>query len=152
METLKTLAETVKGELLTDLLLCISYEQDRENDLLCMIEQYQIQEHKRRELEVEMLELLLGNPYQNPYLAYYYYGQNQIAMLDEILSGFAEEMEYTKNPKLAFENVIVQISELHDKCSGELIDEWRSPKLETYLLAVADFVEARQILERNKRW
>ncbi len=152
MNDMKNLASNTKKELLSDLLLCITYEKDRENDLLCMAEQYGLYPEKRKELEDTMLKLLQGHPYENPYQSYYYYGQNHIMQLDEILTGFAEEMVDTKNPKLALENVIVQISELHDKCYGELIDEWRSPKLETYLLAVADFAEAGIILESNKRW
>lgn len=151
-KNIKELAEETKSNLLTDLAICISHDYDRQNDLLCMTEQYYNHPEKRKELEVEMLELLLGKPYKNPFLIYYYYEQSHITDLDEILTGFMSEMENTKNPKLALENVIVQISELHDKCSGELIDSWRRPMLERFLLAVADFAEASLILESNKRW
>lgn len=152
MKDMKTLAQKTKEELMTDLLLCISHEYDKQSDLLCMTEQYYLYPELRAELETEMLELLLDKPYKNPFDFYYYYDQNHLVTLDQILTDFAEEMVGTKNPKLSLENVIVQIGELHDKCCGELIDEFRAPKLETYLLAVADFVEAEEILESNKRW
>ncbi len=152
MKDMKTLAQKTKEELMTDLLLCICHEYDTQNDLLCMTEQYYLYPERRAELQTEMMELLMGKPYKNPFAYYYYYDQNHLVTLEKILTAFAEEMCDTKNPKLALENVIVQIGELHDKCCGELIDDYRAPKLETYLLAVADFAEARLILESNKRW
>lgn len=152
MKDLKNLAQKMKEELLADLVLCISLDFDRENDLLCMTEQYYLYPEKRDELEVEMLELLLGNSYHNPFDFYHYYSQNHVEELDFILTDFAKEMEQTKNPKLSLENVIVQVSELHDKCCCELLDEFRIPKLETFIIAVADFAEASLILESNKRW
>lgn len=149
---LKNARKKAKEELITDLLVCISHDFDRENDLLCMTEQYYNHPEKRKELEEEMLELLLGNPYCNPYLMYHCYGQQEIVLLEEILEGLEAEMSTTHNPKLTLCNAVVQIGELHEKCNGELIDDWRAPRLETFLLAVADFAEASLILESQKRW
>ncbi|MFI3255263.1 MAG: hypothetical protein R3Y63_13155 [Eubacteriales bacterium] len=149
---LKTLAKKTKEQLMTDLWVCIHHEYDKQNDLLCMTERYYLYPEQRAELQTEMLELLLDKPYKNPFEFYFRYSQYHMVELDDILTGFAEEMTHTTNPKLALENVIVQIGEVHDKCFRELIDDWRGEKLETYLLAVADFAEARLILESNKRW
>ncbi len=149
---LKSVANSSKNDLITDLLVCLSHDYDREEDLLCMTEQYYLYPEKRAELENEMLELLLGKPYINPFAFYHNYNQNHVVELEKILDGFEIEMKITSKPRDLLQTVIFEISELHDKCSGDLIDEWRVQKLETYLLAVADFAEATSILENNKRW
>ena len=52
-------------------------------------------------------------------------------------------------------NTFYKISEHKDICSGEHIDQYPKPKIEEFLLLVAEFVDFNSsfnILESQKRW
>ena len=149
------LYEKLKTALIDDLEVCISYEPNKENDLLCMMEQYMNTEEKRYELLPQISNCIEDEPYQNPFSAYYFYSQNDIERLTEILDNYIFNMDMSEYFHATMSNAICQINELHDKCSGELIDEYRKPKLEELLLKVAESVEfnsALAVLESQKRW
>lgn len=145
----------LKISLIDDLEVCISYEPNKENDLLCLMEQYLKSEEKRSELLPQIKNCIVGKPYQNPFSVYYFYSKGDIEKLTEILDNYIQDMIELEDTHTTMSNTICQISELNDKCSGELIDEYRKPSLEEFLLLVAetvDFNSAFAVLESQKRW
>ncbi len=145
MSTMKQL----KAELIADLQLCISYEPNRENDILCMVERYLKCKKERGDILENLHCLLDSKPYQNPYAVYYFYGQKEIEALDEILETYLERTV----TMVDFIRTITQINALHAQCGGELIDEWRSITLEEFLLLGASTMPlAEDLLATHKRW
>ena len=145
----------LKTALIDDLQICISYEPNKENDLLCMMEQYLNTEDKRCELLPKISNCIVGKPYQNPFNSYYFYSEGDIRKLTQILDDYIQDMNESNDAYTIISNTICQIGELQDKCGGELIDEYRKPKLEEFLLKVAesvDFNSALALIESQKRW
>lgn len=156
----------IKDDLIADLKICIDYEPDKENDLLCMMEIYLNSSQKRKELYVEIKNLMNDTPYKNPYTEFYFYNQEDIDALDDVLdyyvySMLAEDLEDGNilETKSLYDSILIntifEINDLNDICSNELIDDWRAEKLENFLISVAEYVgfkNAEKIVEREKRW
>lgn len=147
--------EKLKVAIIDDLEICIDYEPSKETDLICMMEQYLESEEKRDALLVEISHCISGKPYKNPFHIYYFYSKVDIEKIAEILKDYVFDMENEKNHYVTLSNTICKINEIHDKCMGELIDDWRKEKLEEFLLLVAESVEfysALSIMTSEKRW
>ena len=147
--------EELKIGLLDDLKICITYEPSKEDDLLCMMEQYLNTDEKRSDLLTQIKNCMDGKPYQNPFSMYYFYNQDDITKLTQIIDNYIYDMKDTENAYATMSNTICKIGDLHDKCGGELIDEYRKPMLAEFLLRVAEFTNfesARVVLKFQTRW
>lgn len=145
----------LKEDIIEDLKVCISYEQDKENDILCMMERYLKTKTNREKIKDSLRKLLNGEEYENPFKVYYFYGQKEICNFEEILCDYIRKMDYHHDKAEVLGATIFLINELYDRCSGELIDEWRKEKLEELLILVAEnvgFNTAQSIILSTKRW
>ncbi len=138
-----------KAELIADLKLCISYEPNPENDILCMMERYLHEKKEREDILENLHNLLDGKPYDNPYAPYYHYGEEEIGALEKVLSSY----ESTTVDEVVFSHTVAQLNALNTQCGGEFIDEWRSILLEELLLSGASAVPwAEELLAISKNW
>lgn len=153
-----------KQGIIEDLRVCISYTPNRDNDLLCFMEQYLKADIKKRpSLLKEIKRCINGDEYENPFLNYYYYNEKDIRKLALILDDFIDNIKNLKNINndidREIEEIIIEtickINELHDKCLGELIDSWRDEKL-TDLINIAckyrGYENAIDIIQTKKLW
>lgn len=148
-------AMELKNTLIDDLKVCISYEPHKENDLLCMMEQYLKIEGRRKKLKPEIKKLLDDKPYQNPFAINYPYEDSDIILFEIILSEYTRKVNSAENIRLILLDTIAKINEIHERCGNELIDEWRKPKLEDLLIIVAkqkQLKTADLLVEQYKRW
>lgn len=131
-----------KQGIIDDLRVCISYTPNKDNDLLCFMEQYLKADIKKRpSLLKEIKKCVNGEEYENPFLNYYYYNEKEIEELDFILDNFIDNIKDLNNGnnsldkeiKVIIIETIYKINELHDKCLGELIDSWRNERLENLI-------------------
>lgn len=153
-----------KQSIIDDLKVCISYTPNRDNDLLCFMEQYLKADIKKRpSLLKEIKRCINGEEYENPFLNYYYYNEKDIEELNLILDNFIDNIkdlkDINKSLDREIEEIIIEtickISELHDKCLGELIDLWRAEKL-TDLINITckyrGYENAIDIIQTKKLW
>ena len=150
-----------KQGIIDDLRVCISYTPNRDNDLLCFMEQYLKADIKKRpSLLKEIKRCINGEEYENPFLNYYYYNEKDIGELDLILGNFIDDIkDPNNNLDRAIEEIIIEtifkINELHDKCLGELIDSWRDERL-TDLIDIAckyrGYENAIDVIKGKKLW
>lgn len=153
-----------KQGIIDDLRVCISYTPNRDNDLLCFMEQYLKADIKKRSnLLKEIKKCINGGEYENPFLNYYYYNEKDIEELDLILDDFIDNIKNLKDINNSLdreiEEIIIEtifkINELHDKCLGELIDSWRDERLKD-LIDIAckyrGYENAIDIINRRKLW
>ena len=140
-----------KEEIIDDLKVCISYTPNRDNDLLCFMEQYlKADTEKRTNLLKEIKKCINGEEYENPFLNYYYYNEKDIGELDFILDNYLD-----KEIEKIIADTIFKINELHDKCLGELIDSWRDEKLADLIVLASKYrgyENAIDIIKRKKLW
>lgn len=149
-----------KQGIMDDLRVCISYTPDRDNDLLCFMEQYLKAEIKDRPRLLDQIKYCInGEEYENPFLAYNKYGEGDIDGFDDILNEYIENLKLSDGDptKIAriIESTILKINELHDLCHGQLIDVWRNERLIEYIITVsqyAGFQNAKDIIEARKQW
>lgn len=149
-----------KQGIIDDLRVCISYTPNRDNDLLCFMEQYLKAEIKNRPRLLEQIKSCInGEEYENPFLEYNRYNEKHIKELDHILDDYIEEL---KNSNRVFEviesivsNTIFKINELHDRCYGQLIDSWRGKRVIEYIVISTKYTgyqDAEDIIEEKKLW
>ena len=149
-----------KQGIMDDLRVCISYTPDRDNDLLCFMEQYLKTEKKNRSRLLKQIKYCInGEEYENPFLAYNQYGEGHIDEFDNILNEYIDRLKLSNGDftkiALNIERAIVKINELHDLCHGQLIDAWRNERLTEYIITVsqyAGFHNAKDIIEGKKQW
>lgn len=153
-----------KQEIIDDLKVCISYTPNRENDLLCLMEQYlKAEEKNRRKILREIERCINGEKYENPFLAYNHYDEKDIRKLDNILDEFIDKVRVISkiSNDLDWEveeilvDIIFKINELHDKCYGELVDSWRSIRLIELIASSAKGVgyeNAIDIINKKRLW
>lgn len=153
-----------KEEIIDDLKVCISYTPNRDNDLLCFMEQYlKADTEKRTNLLKEIKKCINGEEYENPFLNYYYYNEKDIGELDFILENFIDNISNLNNINNYLDkeiekiiaDTIFKINELHDKCLGELIDSWRDEKLADLIVLASKYrgyENAIDIIKRKKLW
>jgi hypothetical protein len=137
MMKMATEYEQLMGVILEDLRVCLRYTPNRENDLLCFIEQYQkASGDMRPDILGNLRACMDGKPYPNPYTAYQRYGEKEIKLLEQLLRGYLEDMQTAADKELVLTNLVAEINGLQDKCCGQLIDSWRKDHL-TQLLVLA---------------
>ncbi|MBU5426943.1 hypothetical protein KQI41_11020 [Tissierella pigra] len=153
-----------KQGIIEDLRVCISYTPNKDNDLLCFMEQYLKAEKKNRvKILKEIKKCINGEEYENPFLAYNYYDEKDIKELDNILDGFINKLrviskasnDLDEEVEKIIADTIFKINEIHDKCYGELIDSWRSIRLIELIVSSAKYVgyeNAIDILNEKRLW
>lgn len=153
-----------KQGIIDDLRVCISYTPNRDNDLLCFMEQYLKADPKiRPRLLEEIKHCINGEEYENPFLAYNYYNEKDIKELDNVLDEFIDKLKNSRKASNGsdkeIENVIAdtifKINELHDKCYGELIDSWRNKRFIEFIVTSAKYAgyeNAMDIINEKKLW
>jgi len=155
--------ESYRGQkqgIIDDLRVCIRYTPNRDNDLLCFMEQYLKAEKKNRAKLLEQIKYCInGEEYENPFLAYNHYDERNIEEFDHILNEYIDQLklsggESTQVSRI-IESTILKINKLHDICRGQLIDSWRSERLTEYIVTAsryAGFQNAEDIIEEKKQW
>lgn len=158
-EKIKSYREQKQG-IIDDLGVCIRYTPNRDNDLLCFMEQYLKAETKNRPRILEQIKYCInGEEYENPFLAYNHYDEGHIEEFDHILNEYIDKLklsggESTQASRI-IEITILKINELHDICHGQLIDSWRNERLTEYIVTAsryAGFKKAEDIIEAKKQW
>lgn len=148
--------EEILTVILDDLRVCLTYTPNRENDLLCFMEQYLKGNGNDRPRILEQLRACMdGKEYQNSYLAYQHYGIKEIKQLEQYLRGYVEDMKTFEDKELVLQNLITAINEMQDKCLGQLLDNWRRDHLIQFLVLVARECScntALAIIDRENRW
>lgn len=153
-----------KKDIIEDLRVCISYSPNKDNDLLCFMEQYLKAEEKNRPKILKEIEKCInGEKYINPFLAYNYYEDKDIKELDNILDEFIDKVRFISKASNDLDeevekiigDTIFKINELHDKCYGELIDSWRSIRLIELIASSVKYVgyeNAINIINEKRLW
>lgn len=149
-----------KQGIIDDLRVCISYTPNRDNDLLCFMEQYLKAEIKDRPRLLEQIKYCInGEEYENPFLAYNHYGEGHTEELDRILNEYIDQLklsdgDYTK-VSISIESTISKINKLHNICHGQLVDNWRNERLIEYIITVSQYAglqNAKDIIQTKKQW
>jgi hypothetical protein len=149
-----------KQGIIDDLRVCITYTPNRDNDLLCFMEQYLKAEIKDRLRLLEQIKYCInGEEYENPFLAYNHYDERHIEELDRILNEYIDQLklsdgDYTK-VSISIENTISKINKLHNTCHGQLIDAWRNERLTEYIITVSQYAglqNSKDIIPTKKQW
>lgn len=153
---LKKEYEQLLTVILDDLRVCLRYTPNRENDLLCFMEQYIKAPRKLRQTMLPSIRACMdGKSYPNPHLAYQQYGEEEIVVLEQLLRGYLADMHGDSNKVLVLENLITALNELQDKCCGQLIDDWRKDHLTQLLVLSAkeqNLLAASAIIDSENRW
>ncbi|WP_313527780.1 hypothetical protein [Anaerotignum sp.] len=148
--------EQILTVILDDLRVCLAYTPNRENDLLCFMEQYLKGNGNDRPRILEQLRACMdGEEYHNPYLAYQHYGIEEIKQLEQHLRGYEEDMKTSEDKELVLRNLIIAINEMQEKCLGQLLDNWRRDHLTQFLVLVAKECScdtALAVIDRENRW
>lgn len=158
-EKIESYREQKQG-IIDDLRVCIRYTPNRDNDLLCFMEQYLKAETKKRPRLLEQIEYCInGEEYENPFLAYNHYDERYIEEFDHILNEYIDKLKVSGGESTLVSNIIkstiLKINELHDLCRGQLIDSFRSERLTEYIVTAsryAGFQNAEVIIEAKKQW
>jgi len=149
-----------KQGIIDDLRVCITYTPNRENDLLCFMEQYIKAEKKNRPRLLEKIKQCINDEkYENPFLAYNRYDEINIEEFDNVLNKYIDKLkvsggQYEQVSKV-IESTILKINELHNKCYGQLIDHWRNERLTEYIVTASQytgFQNAKDIIKAKKQW
>jgi len=158
-EKIESYREQKQG-IIDDLRVCIRYTPNRDNDLLCFMEQYLKAEKKNQPRLLEQIKYCInGEGYENPFLAYNHYDERRIEEFDHILNEYIDKLkrscgESTQVSRV-IESTVRKINELHDICHGQLIDSWRNERLIEYIVTAsryAGFQNAEDIIEAKKQW
>nr|WP_312578844.1 hypothetical protein [Sedimentibacter sp.] len=158
-EKIESYREQKQG-IIDDLRVCIKYTPNRDNDLLCFMEQYLKAEKKNRQKLLEQIKRCInGEEYENPFLAYNHYDESHIEEFDHIINEYINKLklsggESTQASRI-IESTVRKINELHDICRGQLIDSFRSERLTEYIVTAsryAGFQNAEDIIEAKKQW
>lgn len=149
-----------KQGIIEDLRVCIRYTPNRDNDLLCFMEQYLKAETKNRPKLLEQIKHCINHEeYENPFLAYNHYDERNIEEFDHILNEYIDKLklsdgESTQISKVV-ESTISKINVLNNICRGQLIDTWRYERLTEYIVTASKyggFQNAEDIIEAKKQW
>jgi hypothetical protein len=149
-----------KEEIIEDMKACITYTPDQENDLLCLMEQYLKAEKERRpRLLNQIKRCMAGDDYENPFVAYYCYFQDDIARLDQILNRFINQIkaywQNTSEVRLVVQLTVIELNNLHTSCRGQLIDTYRREKLISFLEEAGKIVKCdgvKSIINEHRTW
>jgi hypothetical protein len=149
-----------KQEIIDDMKACIVYTPDKENDLLCLMEQYLKAEKEVRPRLLEQIKRCMdGKEYDNPFLAYYCYSENDIEKFNLILDNCIDHIkEYYKNSAEAehiLQSVVVELNKLNRSCREQLIDSYRREKLILFLEEAGKIVKCegvKGIINEHRTW
>ncbi|HZJ99536.1 MAG TPA: hypothetical protein VFC79_06000 [Tissierellaceae bacterium] len=149
-----------KQGIMDDLRVCISYTPNRDNDLLCFMEQYLKAEIKNQPRLLDQIKHCINDEeYENPFLAYNRYDERHIEKFDHILNEYIDQLKLSDGDSTqvsrSIESTILKINELNDLCSGQLIDSWRNERLSEYIITASQFAgfqNAKDIIEAKKQW
>ena len=158
-EKIESYREQKQG-IIDDLRVCIRYTPNRDNDLLCFMEQYLKAETKNRPRLLEQIKHCInGEEYENPFLVYNHYDERHIEEFDHILNEYIDKLKLSGGESTqvsrVIESTILKINELYDICRGQLIDSWRNERLTEYIVTAsryAGFQNAEDIIEAKKQW
>ena len=152
----KTEHEQLLTVILDDLGVCLRYTPNRENDLLCFMEQYlKGNSHNRPRILKELRACMDGEEYGNPHLAYQHYDEQDVRLLEQLLCDYARDMKACTDKELVLVNLITAVNELQNKCCGQLLDNWRRDHLTQLVVLVAKeaaFPSALSLIDSNSRW
>lgn len=123
-----------KNGILDDMCLCISYQPNRNNDLLAWMEQYLKSDAKSRPRILDHLQRCMdGKPYPNPYQNSYAYTEHHVALCGKILDRYIDRLLSCDGDENEIANCLKQsVSELNilnEQCSGGMVDTWRRERL-----------------------
>ena len=148
-----------KEEIIEDMKACITYQPDRDNDLLCLMEQYLKGDKERRpRLLHQIRNCMDGENYDNPFSAYYCYSPDDIARFDQILSEFIDQIKtncYTSEINLIVEKTVHELNHFNANCRNELIDAYRREKLIVFFEEVGKLVKCegvKGIINEYRTW
>lgn len=153
---LQTEYEQLLTVILEDLRVCLQYTPNRENDLLCFMEQYLKATKELRPAILQNLRACMdGGVYPNPYAMYQHYGEQEINLLEQLLRGYLQDMQGCADKELVLINLIAAINDLQDKCCGQLIDSWRKDHLTQFLVLASKEQQlsfAISLIDSKNRW
>ncbi len=149
-----------KEEIIEDMKACITYTPDQENDLLCLMEQYIKTEKERRPRLLNQIKRCIdGKDYENPFVEYYCYFQDDIARFDQIINKFINQIkaywQNTSEVRLIMQLTVVELNNLHTSCRGQLIDTYRREKLISFLEEAGKIVKCigvKNIINEYRTW
>lgn len=153
---LKTEFEQLLRVILEDLRVCLQYTPNRENDILCFMEQYIKASKELRPAILQNLRACIdGKAYPNPYTMYQHYGEQEINLLEQLLRAYLQDIQSRTDKELVLTNLIAAINDLQDKCCGQLIDNWRKDHLTQLLILAAkeeNLSSAISMIDIENRW
>ena len=143
-----------------DMKTCITYIPNKDNDLLCFMERYlKAEKEKRPGLLKQIKRCINGQEYENPFLAYYCYSQDDIDEFNDILNKFINSIKNNLGNEFAIkasiQSMVVKISKLNARCKGELIDTWRREKLIDFIEKsgnIIGFNNLKSIVNEYRTW
>ena len=142
--------------ILEDLRVCLQYTPNRENDILCFMEQYIKASKELRPAILQNLRACMDDKaYPNPYTMYQHYGEQEINLLEQLLRGYLQDIQSRTDKELVLTNLIAAINDLQDKCCGQLIDNWRKDHLTQLLILAAkeeNLSSAISMIDIENRW
>jgi len=149
-----------KEEIIEDMKACITYTPDQENDLLCLMEQYlKAEKEKRPRLFNQIKRCMDGKDYENPFVEYYCYFQDDISRLDQILNKFINQIktywQNTSEVRLTLQLTVIELNNLNASCREQLIDTYRREKLISFLEAAATLAKCdgvKSIINEYRTW
>ncbi|MGB4661540.1 MAG: hypothetical protein WBI07_20370 [Mobilitalea sp.] len=149
-----------KEEIMADMKVCITYTPNKENDLLCLMEQYLKAEKERRSRLLNQIRRCMdGESYENPFAVYYCYFLDDIAKFDQIINKFIDHIKAyyhnTLEVKLTVRFIVIELNNLNASCKGELIDSYRREKLITFFEEAGRIVKCegvKRIINEHRTW
>lgn len=123
-----------KNGILDDMRLCVSYQPNRDNDLLAWMEQYLKANAESRPSILEHLQSCMdGKPYPNPYQTSYAYTEHHVVLCGKILDRYidrllgcgSDENEIASGLRQA----VSELNILNEQCADGLVDTWRRERL-----------------------
>lgn len=149
-----------KEEIIEDMKACITYTPDKENDLLCLMEQYlKAEKEKRPRLLNQIKRCMDGKDYENPFAEYYCYFQDDISRLDQILNKFINQIKInwknTSEVRLTLQITVIELNNLNSSCREQLIDTYRREKLISFLEEAARLAKCdgvKSIINEYRTW
>lgn len=132
-------------EIIEDMKTCISYTPDKENDLLCLMERYlKASKEHRKSLLDQIKKCMSGEVYENPFLVYYGYSQEDIERFDYLLKRFIDHLKIHHQSGLevrfSVRFIVIELNKLNDKCQGRLIDPFRREMLISFFEGIAKII------------
>lgn len=149
-----------KAGILEDMLSCITYTPNREQDILAFMERYQKSDSEERPAILDSLRRCMdGQDYPNPYAGCYCYTKEDVALcetaLDDYIDGLIAAGGDKNTIRLCAWAVTDRLNALNGQCGGGLIDPWRGERLREFIGGGAElaglYLESAPVFEQ-KMW